>query len=67
MTPSNWRLVCHTCDYRFPVNSALNLKRVTCCFKPELHVHDTDKGCPRCVDAFEAIGSLARALFADMV
>jgi hypothetical protein len=44
---SGWRLVCHACGFKYPHNAAC---KASCCTKPELHVHNTERPCDRCAD-----------------
>ncbi len=41
----NWRLVCHMCSTKYPMNSA---QVPDCCQKPRVHIHNTDKPCVLC-------------------
>lgn len=41
----NWRLVCHACGFKYPMNAAC---KASCCVKPQLHIHNTDKPCILC-------------------
>lgn len=55
-----FRLVCHTCSHRFPVDTAVSYPE--CCLKPSLHIHNIERPCRWCDDPTpkEADSSAAR-------
>lgn len=41
METRSFRLVCHYCARKFPINTVLNPKDTGCCNYPDIHVHNT--------------------------
>lgn len=33
-----WRLICKTCAYKFPVETAINISKADCCIRPSLFI-----------------------------
>jgi hypothetical protein len=45
---NRWRIVCHTCNMKYPECAGVSAEYANCCGNPELHIHDMEEPCSWC-------------------